>query len=92
MNRDSRGVAMTGADAFALARYETALEQFQGYVGDPVATIDEAVQAAPAFIAGHLLKALVLYTLAERKFVPMAGKALEAARAHASRPTSASAG
>jgi tetratricopeptide (TPR) repeat protein len=76
---------MTGADAFALARYETALQQFQSYVGDPVATIDEALQAAPAFTAGHLFKALVLYTLAERKFVPMASEALEAAKTHASR-------
>src|SRR6185369_11392064 len=61
MNTDSRGIAMTGTDAFAVARYERALEQFQSYVGDPIATIDEAVQASPAFVAGHLLKALVLY-------------------------------
>ncbi len=83
MKTDSRGVPVTGADAFALARYETAVEQFQTYVGDPIATIDEALQAAPAFVAGHLLKALVLYTLAERKFVPMAEEALAAARQHA---------
>jgi hypothetical protein len=43
------------------------------------------LQAAPAFIAGHLLKALVLYTLAERKFACMASQALEAAKAQASR-------
>ena len=79
---DSRGVPLTGADAFALARYETALEQFQSYVGDPILTIDEALQAAPSFIAGHLLKALALYTLAERKFVPTARQALAAARQH----------
>ena len=48
MSRDSRGVSMTDADAFALARYDTALQQFQSYVGDPVATIDEALQASPA--------------------------------------------
>src|SRR5262245_21672289 len=85
MNSDLRGVPVTGADAFALARYETALEQFQTYVGDPIATIDEALQAAPAFIAGHMLKALVLYTLAERKFVPMVKAALDAALQHAAR-------
>ncbi len=38
----------------------------------------------PSFVAGHLMKALVLYTLAERKFAAMAGEALDAARAHAS--------
>jgi hypothetical protein len=84
MNRDSRGIAMTGGDAFALARYEAAIEQFQAYVGDPIATIDEALQATPSFIAGQLLKALVLYTLSERKFVPFATEALDAARAQAS--------
>jgi tetratricopeptide (TPR) repeat protein len=68
-----------------LRRYETALEQLQTYVGDPIATIDEALQASPGFIAGHMLKALALYTLAERKFVPMATQALDAARQHAAR-------
>jgi tetratricopeptide (TPR) repeat protein len=83
MKHDLRGIPVTGADSFALARYETALEQFQGYVGDPIATIDEALQAAPAFVAGYLLKALVLFTLTERKFVPMVTDALDAARRHA---------
>jgi tetratricopeptide (TPR) repeat protein len=80
MKHDLRGVALTGADAFALARYETAIEQFQSYVGDPIATIDEALQSSPAFVAGYLLKALVLYTLTERKFVPLAKEALDGAR------------
>ena len=83
MKNDLRGIPVTGADTFALRRYETALEQFQTYVGDPIATIDEALQAAPAFIAGHMLKALALYTLTERKFVPMVTQALDAARQHA---------
>ena len=85
MKDDLRGIPVTGADSFALARYETALEQFQSYVGDPIATIDEALQAAPAFITGHMLKAMVLYTLAERKFVPMVTQALDAARRNAAR-------
>jgi tetratricopeptide (TPR) repeat protein len=83
--KDLRGVPVTGADRFALERYEAALQQFQSYVGDPVATIDEALQAAPGFVAGHLLKALVLYTLAERRFVPYAAEAVAAARRHAAR-------
>jgi tetratricopeptide (TPR) repeat protein len=81
MKTDSRGIALTGADDRALARYETAIEQFQTYVGDPIATIDEALAQAPAFVAGHLLKALVVYTLAERRFAKMAKEALDAARA-----------
>jgi tetratricopeptide (TPR) repeat protein len=80
--KDSRGIPVTGADAAALASYEKALAQFQSYVGDPIATIDEALRSAPAFVSGHLLKALVLYTLAERRFVPMVTDALAAARQH----------
>ena len=80
---DMRGVPMTGADAFALERYETALRQFQSYMGDPVATLDETLKAAPAFVGGHLMKALVLYTLSERQFAAMAADALAAARRHA---------
>src|SRR5512146_2909282 len=82
VNHDLRGVPVTGADSFALARYETALGQFQTYVGDPIATIDEALQSAPAFIAGHLLKALVQFTLCERKFAFLSRDAVEAARGH----------
>ena len=85
MTNDFHGVPITGADTFTLARYESALGQFQSYVGDPIATIDEAIAAAPAFVAGHLLKALVLYTLTERRFVPMVGDALDAAHKHAAR-------
>ena len=44
MKKDSRGIALTGASELALARYETAIEQFQTYVGDPIATIDEALR------------------------------------------------
>ena len=84
MKKDSRGIALTNADEFALGRYEDAVEQFASYVGDPVATVDEALERRPEFVAGHILKALVLYTLAERRFATMAGEALERARAQAS--------
>jgi tetratricopeptide (TPR) repeat protein len=83
MRTDARGVPITGADAFALSRYETALQQFHSYVGDPIATLDEATSAAPSFIAAHLLKTGILYTMAERQFVPMAAEALSLAKAHA---------
>ena len=83
MKTDSRGLALSGADDFAVARYDAAIGHFQSYVGDPIGVIDEALASSPAFVAGHLLKANVLYTLAERQFVPMAAAALDAAKAHA---------
>jgi tetratricopeptide (TPR) repeat protein len=82
MKKDARGIPLTGASDDALTHYETAIDQFQSYVGDPVATLDEAIAQTPAFVAGHLMKALVLYTLAERRFAAMSKEALDAARTH----------
>lgn len=71
---------MTGASDFARTRHDTAIHQFQSYVGDPLATIDEALADSPAFVAGHLLKAAALYTLCERQYVPMAAESLASAK------------
>ena len=85
MKTDLRGVPVTGADSASLLRYETALGEFHSYTGDAIATIDEAIALSPSFVAAHLFKALVLYTLAERKFVPMAAASLQEAKRHAAR-------
>ena len=82
MKTDLRGVPMTGADTQSLLRYEQALLQFQSYSGDPISTIDGALEDAPGFVAGHLFKSLVLYTLAERKYVPAAIESLQLAKRH----------
>ncbi len=83
MQRDRRDIPVTGADATAVDRFETALRQFQSYTGDPVGAIDEALRESPAFVAGHLLRAFVFYTLAERRFVPEAAASLANAELHA---------
>jgi tetratricopeptide (TPR) repeat protein len=83
MQFDLRGVPVTGADAAAVDGYERALTAFQSYVGDPVAMIDETLAAAPAFVAGHLLKTFALYLIVERPFAAMARAALDAAKSHA---------
>ena len=85
MKTDIRGVPVTGADALSLLRYETALNQFHSYVGDSIATIDEAIAASPGFVAAHLFKALVLFTIAERKYLPMVSASLDEAKKHAGR-------
>ena len=76
MTRDARDVPVSAANAEALAGYETALTQFQSYVGDPVATLDETLAKAPDFVAGHLFKSLFLFTLSERQLMPAAAEAL----------------
>jgi len=82
MRRDARGIPVSSGSERALARYETALAQLQTYVGDPVATIDDALAESPDFVAGHLMKALTLATFAERQFAPAIGQAIAAAEGH----------
>src|SRR5512132_1431201 len=55
--RDSLGHSLTGADPESLERYETAIHQLQCYIGDPVASVDEALNTSPGFVMGHTLKA-----------------------------------
>jgi tetratricopeptide (TPR) repeat protein len=84
MTLDARGVPVSSATPADLARYETALQQFQTYVGDPIATIDAALADSPDFVLGHLFKALALFTASEKQFVPMAEASLgEATRREA---------
>lgn len=69
MRVDARGVPVSAGRAQSLESYELALQQFRSYVGDPIATLDAALAEDPAFVSGQLAKALILYTLAERKYV-----------------------
>src|SRR5262245_34710487 len=68
MAQDARGVAVSCSDRSALDLYEKALGQYQSYVGNPVATIDEALKHAPDFVLGHVFRATVLMTFSERRF------------------------
>jgi len=85
MNRDIRDVPVSSATPRALSGYETALSQFQSYVGDPFATLDATLAEAPDFVIGHLFKALALFTTGEKQFVPAAEAALAEAERHAGR-------
>lgn len=76
MNRDARDVPVSSAGPKALAGYETALLQFQSYVGDPFATLDATLAEAPDFVAGHLFKSLALVTTSEKQLVPAAEASL----------------
>ena len=58
--QDSRGYAVSGADAASLGLFEAALAELQCYVVDPVATIDAAIARAPSFAMAHVLKAYLM--------------------------------
>jgi tetratricopeptide (TPR) repeat protein len=73
---DHRGAPLTGADARAIELYESAICQFNCYVGDPVATVDSAIAERPDFAMAIALKAYLLLSGMERGPVPLAGELL----------------
>lgn len=78
--QDIRGLAMTGCDAAAAAAFETALGEFQCYVGNPVASIDVALAGQPHFAMGNILKAYLFLSGAEAAGTPVARDCAAAAR------------
>jgi tetratricopeptide (TPR) repeat protein len=78
---DPRGVPVSCAQPEALALYEQALSEYQGYVGDPIATIEEALRHAPDFVLGHAFRALLLMTFSERRFAERARVSVGSAEA-----------
>ena len=79
---DARGIPLSSGSAEAIRHYETAIGQLQSYVGDPIASIDQATAASPDFVAGHLAKALMLATFAERQFAPAIAASIGEANKH----------
>jgi len=81
MARDARGVPVSCSEGSVLELYERALAQYQGYVGDPIATIEEALARSPDFVLGHAFKATVLMTFTERRFAEKARVSVATAEA-----------
>ena len=68
--KDARGVAVSTSSAEALEHFETALTQFHSYTGDPLATMQQALQADPDFALAHLFNAFAMYTATEQRYLP----------------------
>ncbi|WP_141733169.1 tetratricopeptide repeat protein [Oligoflexus tunisiensis] len=79
MSNDIRGTPVSCSNQAALDLYETALTQYQSYFGDAVATIQQALQAQPDFILGHIFKAGVLMTFSEQRFAKFAQESVNRA-------------
>jgi len=77
--RDSAGHQVTGATADGLAHFETAAHQFRCYIGDPVASVDAALAAAPHMAMAHVLKAYLHLLGTEPLALPVARDCLAAA-------------
>jgi hypothetical protein len=77
---DGLGNALSGASPNAREFYGKALEEFQVYTGDPVATVGQALEDSPGFVMGHALRAWLHLLGTEPSGVPVAREALAAAR------------
>lgn len=72
--KDHRGAPLTGANATSIELYETAIKQFNCYIGDPVATVDAALAESPGLAMGYALKAYLFLGGMERGPVPLAAE------------------
>lgn len=84
-NLDPKSTPMSCDHPRAIALYEKALREYQSYVGDAVATIDQALLEQPDFVMGHVFKAGVLMTFGEKRFREQAAASVAAAEALLSR-------
>src|SRR3546814_1709650 len=78
--RDSLGNTVSGASAEAVAAYENVLHEFQCYIGDPAATIGQALADSPGFVMAHAMHAYLHLLGTEPDGVPPARAAYATAR------------
>ena len=60
--KDLSGYETSGANAASLALLERGFHELRCYIGDPVATVERVLEAAPELVMGHVLRAY-LYLL-----------------------------
>jgi tetratricopeptide (TPR) repeat protein len=80
MVHDTRGLALSGATAASLPRFEAAVRQLNLYIDDPIATVDQALAESPEFVMAHALRAWLHLVGTEPAGVQIARAALAAAQ------------
>ena len=81
MLTDARGCPTSAPSSGSLQQYEQALELSASYQLDPLATIQKAIDADPAFAMGHALRAGLAVMATDRGAVPMLTESVEAIEA-----------
>ncbi|MDA0367822.1 MAG: tetratricopeptide repeat protein [Proteobacteria bacterium] len=76
---DARGHLLTNASTAECAVFEEALAEFQTYTGDPVATIERAIEARPDFLMAHVMRAQLMLTGTEKVLEAEVVRSLDAA-------------
>lgn len=77
--QDSLGHNISGANHEGVAAYERALRELQCFVGDPVASVAEAVATNPDFVMAHVLKGYLYGLSTDREAMAVARDSLSAA-------------
>jgi hypothetical protein len=75
---DIRGLPVSTQNATALERYERAVAATQGYFGNPLATLDEALAEDPDFAMAHALRADLAVMSSEQGAMPLVQASVEA--------------
>jgi hypothetical protein len=75
---DTRGLPVSTRNATALERYERAVAETQGYFGNPLATLDEALAEDPDFAMAHALRADLAVMSSEEGALPLIQASVEA--------------
>ena len=65
--RDALGLPLSGTSQASLGHYERALRQLQCFVGDPVASVNSAIEADPGFVMAHVLQGYLCGLSTERE-------------------------
>jgi len=78
--RDTVGYPLSGCNAQALDLFERANHEFRCFAGNPLASADAALAAAPGLVMAHVLRAWLLLLSTEAPAVPAAAQALADAR------------
>lgn len=79
MKTDARGNPVSCDHTQAIELCDQALLQYQTYIGDPVATLDQALSLQPDFVLAHAVKAGILMTFGEARFAKLAMESVAAA-------------
>jgi hypothetical protein len=76
---DAAGHAVSGANADGLAAFEQGAHELRCFIGDPVASVDRALDSSPQMVMAHALKAYLHLLGTEPAGLPVARECYEAA-------------
>lgn len=78
--RNAVGYTLSGCNSHALDLIERAHHEYRCFVGDPLASAEAALAAAPELVMAQVLRAWLLLLSTEAAAVPLAGQAVAKAR------------